>query len=483
MKTGLRSMLVGVFCALLAIQMGTAVGAPLGTAFTYQGRLIKNSSPIGNPSPVVCDMTFGLWDASVAGNQVGTSPVGPLPISVANGLFTTNIDFGPDAINGQARWLEIAVQCPGDASATILTPRQELKPAPYSHFSAAPWRTEDSNVYYANGFVGIGTSTPGPDQLDIRGDAPYDGSIRLENTQSGSGAWRIQSNGGVDELVFCSITDAQCHLYIKQGGNVGIGRTTTNLTHPGQGARALTLHGGSSGSTADAALALLELNGLNSVDTVSDTGQIHFLNNGISLGSISGGKSGADNLGFIRFVVPNADATDAVEAMRIKTPGNVGIGRTPGTNRLEVEGDASKTTAGSWLANSDAAIKQQVQPVKAALAVIDQLRPVAFYYTDEYRAKHPSVKDQPYFNYIAQEFRKVFPDSVQDSGEDGLLQMDSYPANVYAVAAIKELHDIVQEKDCEMEELKQRNDALEARLAKIEAMFAGQNASKVEGGQ
>jgi hypothetical protein len=140
--------------------------------------------------------------------------------------------------------------------------------------------------------------------------------------------------------------------------------------------------------------------------------------------------------------------------MHISDAGNVGVGRTPAANRLEVNGNASKSTAGDWLANSDRAIKEQVRSVSNALSVIERLRPVVFRYTDEYKAKHPSVKDQDYYNYVAQEFREVFPGSVQDSGDDGLLQMDSHPANVYSVAAIQELHQLVQEKDCEIDQLR-----------------------------
>ena len=154
--------------------------------------------------------------------------------------------------------------------------------------------------------------------------------------------------------------------------------------------------------------------------------------------------------------------------------GLVGIGRVAVTNRLEVEGDASKTTGGLWNFNSDAAIKTNVRRIDNALAVIDRLRPVAFRYTDEYKGEHPSVENHDYYNYIAQEFEKVFPDSVKTDG-GGLLQMDPYPASVYAVAAIQELHHIVQDKDCRIEELETRVksvEQLEAKLASLEALVA-----------
>ena len=147
--------------------------------------------------------------------------------------------------------------------------------------------------------------------------------------------------------------------------------------------------------------------------------------------------------------------------------GNVGIGRIPTANELEVEGNASKTSAGSWLANSDARIKTDVRSLENALDVINQLRPVQFKYTDEYRAKHPSVDDRYYVNYIAQEFQRVFPDDVKNSGEDNLLQIDTHPAVIYAVAAIQELH----EKTRELDEKSNRIEQLEAQMAEMQAVL------------
>jgi len=74
----------------------------------------------------------------------------------------------------------------------------------------------------------------------------------------------------------------------------------------------------------------------------------------------------------------------------IQPSGNLGIGRTPATNKLEVEGNASKTTAGDWLANSDIRIKTDIQDLENSLDIINALRPVKFRYTDEYRAGEQS---------------------------------------------------------------------------------------------
>jgi hypothetical protein len=144
----------------------------------------------------------------------------------------------------------------------------------------------------------------------------------------------------------------------------------------------------------------------------------------------------------------------------------IGIRRTATANALEVEGNASKTTAGTWLSNSDRRIKTEIQPITGALEKLDQVRLVDFRYTEEYRAAHPAIEDRRYPNVIAQEFFKVFPDDVKSSGEklpDGspILQVDTYPLTIYSAAAVQELHR-------ENESLKQKLAGQEERLRKLE---------------
>ncbi len=163
--------------------------------------------------------------------------------------------------------------------------------------------------------------------------------------------------------------------------------------------------------------------------------------------------------------------------------GNVGIKRSSAANDLEVEGTASKTAAGSWLANSDARIKKDVEPVTGALAKLSQVRLVSFRYTDDYRLAHDSIEDRPYLNVVAQEFREVFPDHVKSSGEklpDGseILQVDTYPLTIYAAAAVQELNgqmktlkSEMKRRDTENAELKQRNVEMEIRLSALEKLM------------
>ncbi len=96
------------------------------------------------------------------------------------------------------------------------------------------------------------------------------------------------------------------------------------------------------------------------------------------------------------------------------------------------------------------------------MEVLEQLRPVLFRYTDDYRLKHPSVQSHAYANFVAQEFAEVFPDSVKQGGE-GLLQVDSYVVRPYLVAALKELSSAVKQLNAENEELRRRLEVLEGQ--------------------
>lgn len=106
--------------------------SPVTTAFTYQGKLDRNSIP-GN---FMCNFQFSLYDA-LGGGLLIAGPLAVNGVTVTNGLFTVSLDFGGAAFAGQARWLEIACQCTGDGSFTTLAPRQPLTAVPYAMHALA----------------------------------------------------------------------------------------------------------------------------------------------------------------------------------------------------------------------------------------------------------------------------------------------------------------------------------------------------------
>lgn len=121
---------------LFTVAMGCSAvlspAADIGTAFTYQGYLEK---PSGTPLTDTCNFAFRLWDDPGGGTQKGNSPQTAEGVLVSKGVFTVgppDVDFGPGAFDGTARWLAIEVQCTGDVSYVQLSPRLELTPAPYA---------------------------------------------------------------------------------------------------------------------------------------------------------------------------------------------------------------------------------------------------------------------------------------------------------------------------------------------------------------
>jgi hypothetical protein len=178
--------------------------------------------------------------------------------------------------------------------------------------------------------------------------------------------------------------------------------------------------------------------------------------------------AGRNQKGSNKLVIENSD-TDSTgmlifgnfEDNLLRLNANVGIGRNGMINKLEVEGNASKTTAGDWLANSDIRIKTNIQDMNDSFEKVLKLRPVAFKYSDDWKEKHPGIEDKIYYNFIAQEYQQVFPDAVQGSGEyitgdpDEMLQIDTYPAQVVTIKAVQDLILQNQEQQKMIEELKQ----------------------------
>ncbi|HLF27767.1 MAG TPA: glycosyl hydrolase family 28-related protein [Anaerolineae bacterium] len=113
-----------------------SVQSTVGTAFTYQGQLHNASGPI----TANCDFRFTLWNAPSGGAQIGALQT-KTSVALTEGVFTIpDLDFGSGAFNGDARWLQIAVKCPGDAAYTTMNQRQALTAAPYAQFAGTIYR-------------------------------------------------------------------------------------------------------------------------------------------------------------------------------------------------------------------------------------------------------------------------------------------------------------------------------------------------------
>ncbi len=150
--------------------------------------------------------------------------------------------------------------------------------------------------------------------------------------------------------------------------------------------------------------------------------------------------------------------------------GNVGIRRTPTTNTLEVNGNASKNTAGSWLANSDKRLKKDITNIKGSFALnkINKMQGVTYKWDDDKTGiERPSTIQ---YGFIAQDIMKVFPSKVSKDNL-GYYQTAYGDYDPIFVEAIKELNKKInrlEQENKQLKELLQNQKLLEQRIQKLE---------------
>lgn len=109
---------------LPALSAPSGAQAPVGTAFTYQGRLFKDGAVYKDGT---ANLSFELYDAASGGTRVAGPVAKPATPVDASGLLTVQIDFGSAGfVAGEARWLQVTV------NGTLLSPRDPVTPTPYS---------------------------------------------------------------------------------------------------------------------------------------------------------------------------------------------------------------------------------------------------------------------------------------------------------------------------------------------------------------
>ncbi len=216
------------------------------TAFTYQGQLRDG----GTNANGTYSMMFKLYNAVTDGNQIG-SAITNSP-TLANGLFSVNLDFGAGAFDGNARWLDITVTNGGTTQ--ILSPRVQVLPAPYSLYASyaytsgstsgsvttGPWTIHSGNfmipdgtpnggsandnvlIFSANGIDWMGISPVGGG-LIARSQFTVGGPIYADNLQLNSGGGTVYGDGRgglvLNKKVFISSTGEICGNIVCQGSD------------------------------------------------------------------------------------------------------------------------------------------------------------------------------------------------------------------------------------------------------------------------
>jgi len=191
-------------------------------------------------------------------------------------------------------------------------------PVPASTVVKSVWSKDTNDIYYNDGNVGIGTTTP-TSKLHIEGSGDDDATSSLNVTDS--------------------VTNSL--LFVRDDGNVGIGTTspdyrldiggdtasTSNTLRMVQADGGTAIRIGAGGANND--VTLLRVDGESSVNE----GESDSSNFGFSLKYKGSGSGNGNSLAFFS---DNQQAGSQVEALTILQDGKVGIGTTTPARKLHV---------------------------------------------------------------------------------------------------------------------------------------------------
>ena len=301
---------------------------------------------------------------------------------------------------------------------------------------------------FQNVFVGYNagmSNTSGNNNIFIGSNSGVNNTDGINNTFLGDSAGYLNQSGSFN--VFIGLRSGKNSL---GNGNVFLGnRAGYNLVQ-GNGNTFLGFLAGDGSSP------------------TSDSGNVYI-----------GRNAGYNMAGSNQLVISNVRSDTATSliygdfaAGKLRINYQLGINMAPTANALEVNGTAYKTSSGGWLIASDARIKRNIEDIENAQETILKLHPVKFRYSSDWIARNPGLEDDVYYNYLAQEFSEVFPQSVKSSKQyingdpQGVLQMDSYNAQIVTVKAVQEL--ILENRSLEkkLEQLTEEVEKIKQRSTK-----------------
>jgi len=200
----------------------------------------------------------------------------------------------------------------------------------------------------------------------------------------------------------------------------------------------------------------------------TDAGHNSTGSSNVHLGYRAGFNNGNSN----RLYIDNSDTASPLIYGTFNT-NEVGINWNSATalpNTLSVNGNASKSAAGAWLANSDRRLKKNIETIadEKALEKLLSLRGVTYEWDDNQTGIERPEGIQ--YGFIAQELMEVFPEKVTKDGL-GFYQTAYGDYDAVFVQAIKALHNKINNLENENQQLKEQLKQfqnLEARLSVLE---------------
>ena len=278
------------------------------------------------------------------------------------------------------------------------------------------------------GNVGIGTTSPNA-PLDVLSLTSGSSGIQQWSYNTAPSSYRLQLNQIVSSgLVKYSFDQLNAgvgynNVIVLDRGNVGIGtvapqalldvsKNNTTIYDPtddlGQRAGTATIHIANQTATTNTFGQLM----YDSRSSGQGIARIVFLNGGSATVGIA-------------FVTEHSEVKS--EKMRIQSNGNVGIGDTTPSYKLDVAGTIRAT--GDVIAYSDVRVKENIKTIDNSLEKVSKLRGVEF---------NKIGKDEKSIGVIAQEIEKVIPEVVHED-KDGMKSVAYGNITGVLIEAIKEL--------------------------------------------
>jgi hypothetical protein len=488
----------------------------VGTTLTYEGRLADED---GQPLAGIYDFEFKVYDTLTGGNQVGGT-VTQDNVTVSDGLFTVQLDFGDRVFTGNVRYLEIGVR-PGQRidAYTTLEMRQRLPVAAYAlalpnfwieSTSASPnliggYRDNSvtkgvlgatiagggtnghiNRVTDDYGVVSGGHNNQAGDNTGLTSDSSFAtvggglSNIAGNAQATVNGGWLNTANGAFATIGGGSQNSAS-NTYTTVGGGLdntasGVGATVGGGWLNNSNNIYTTISGGYS-NKADEAYAAIGGGSYN--NAIGSWATIGGGFNNVACGAYSMVPGGQDNLagGDFSFAAGQqakanspgcfvwADATNTdlhcndPNRFMVRASGGVYFFTSTDLN----SGAALPPGSGSWASWSDRNSKANFEAVDGQ-DILTRLSAMSIQ-TWNYKAQAPTVR---HIGPMAQDFHAAF-----GVGEDDR-HISTVDADGVALAAIQGLHRIAQEQAVQLADQQEQIAALEARLTALEGLIEDQ---------
>lgn len=443
--TGSNNVGVGYGTGANACFFGTGIGSN-NTFVGYQSgnRIVNNSN---NNTSLGYQALMGACVGTSGGNNTGIGYQSLVGISTGN----NNIAFGHaagDNITTGSNNIVIGY----DIDAPVATTSNQLSIGNLI-FATGGFGT---GTTVGAGNVGIGTASPSS-KLEVRKDASgggWDARMALSNSTSDRQVFLGTFNGLAAIAAHNFALSSWQDLYVNaaaatsggnviMSGNVGIGTLPSTTLH---------LYNANSGSPHIR------------VESGNNYPGLEFYIGGVYKGQIQAEATG------------NA-YYDAAASILIR-PGNgtVGINTSSAAYCITVNGQPGANGYTAFTNYSDARLKKNITTIDNTLDKIMKLRPVQFYYNDEYLNLYEDATalTRQQRGFIAQEIKEIFPEMVGSKVIKGKEYYDLNLSNlqVYMVKAMQEQQVIIEKLKVEKSDQQKQIDMQNARIEKLEALMS-----------